>query len=86
MAAGYLVSFYLLWLSLSVGMPVGVGFGIRDAASAVAVAQVADAVVIGSRLIQEMEATPRERAVEAVEALVREIRSALDGGFVRAAA
>ena len=67
-------------------MPVGVGFGIRDAASAVAVAQVADAVVIGSRLIQEMEATPRERAVEAVEALVREIRSALDGGFVRAAA
>ena len=55
-------------------MPVGVGFGIRDAASAVAVAQVADAVVIGSRLIQEMEATPRERAVAAVEALVREIR------------
>ncbi|HSQ09551.1 MAG TPA: tryptophan synthase subunit alpha [Burkholderiaceae bacterium] len=67
-------------------VPVGVGFGIRDAASAVAVAQVADAVVIGSRLIQEMEATPRERAVEAVEALVREIRSALDREFVRAAA
>jgi tryptophan synthase alpha chain len=67
-------------------VPVGVGFGIRDAASAVAVAQVADAVVIGSRLIQEMEATPRERAVEAVEALVREIRSALDRGSVRAAA
>ena len=66
-------------------VPVGVGFGIRDAASAVAVAQVADAVVIGSRLIQEMEDTPRERAVEAVEALVREIRSALDGEFVRAA-
>ena len=44
----------------------------------VAVAQVADAVVIGSRLIQEMEATPRERAVAAVEALVREIRTALD--------
>ena len=67
-------------------VPVGVGFGIRDAASAVAVAQVADAVVIGSRLIQEMEATPRERAVEAVEALVREIRTALDRGSVRAAA
>jgi tryptophan synthase alpha chain len=67
-------------------VPVGVGFGIRDAASAVAVAQVADAVVIGSRLIQEMEATPRERAVEAVEALVREIRTALDGGSVRVAA
>jgi len=59
-------------------VPVGVGFGIRDSASAVAVARVADAVVIGSRLIQELEATPRERAVEAVEALLREIREALD--------
>jgi tryptophan synthase alpha chain len=67
-------------------VPVGVGFGIRDAASAVAVARVADAVVIGSRLIQEMEATPRERAVEAVEILVREIRDALDRMPVRRAA
>ena len=67
-------------------VPVGVGFGIRDAASAVAVAEVADAVVIGSRLIQEMEATPRERAVAAVEALVKEIRSALDSMVVKAAA
>ncbi len=67
-------------------VPVGVGFGIRDAASAVAVAKVADAVVIGSRLIQEMETTPRERAVEAVEALVLEIRRALDAMTFRAAA
>ncbi len=67
-------------------VPVGVGFGIRDAASAVAVAKVADAVVIGSRLIQEMETTPRERAVEAVEALVLEIRRALDAMNIRAAA
>jgi tryptophan synthase alpha chain len=67
-------------------VPVGVGFGIRDAASAVAVARVADAVVIGSRLIQEMESTPRERAVEAVENLVRGIRDALDRMPVRQAA
>ena len=67
-------------------VPVGVGFGIRDAASAVAVAQVADAVVIGSRLIQEMESVPRERAVAAVAALVKEIRTALDGMAVRVAA
>ena len=67
-------------------VPVGVGFGIRDAASAVAVAQVADAVVIGSRLIQEMESVARERAVAAVEALVKEIRTALDGMAVRVAA
>lgn len=38
-----------------VKVPVGVGFGIRDARSACAVAEVADAVVIGSRLLQEIE-------------------------------
>jgi len=67
-------------------VPVGVGFGIRDAASAVAVAEVADAVVIGSRLIQELEATPRERAVAAVEQLVAGIRAALDGKTIKEAA
>lgn len=67
-------------------VPVGVGFGIRDAASAVAVAQVADAVVIGSRIIQEIEAAPREHAVAAVETLVGEIRAALDAAAIREAA
>jgi tryptophan synthase alpha chain len=59
-------------------IPVGVGFGIRDAASAKAVAQVADAVVIGTRIIQEIESTPPENVVVAVEALVQGIRDALD--------
>lgn len=36
-------------------LPIGVGFGIRDAESARAVAAVADAVVIGSRIVQEVE-------------------------------
>ncbi|MFP5394406.1 MAG: tryptophan synthase subunit alpha [Gammaproteobacteria bacterium] len=61
-----------------VKLPVGVGFGIRDAATAKAVAQVADAVVIGSRIIQELENTPREQAVAAVQSFVAGIRSALD--------
>jgi tryptophan synthase alpha chain len=61
-----------------VKLPIGVGFGIRDAATARAVAEVADAVVIGSRIIQELENTPRERAVEAVQAFVAGIRTALD--------
>jgi tryptophan synthase alpha chain len=60
------------------GVPVGVGFGIRDAATAQAVARVADAVVIGSRIIQELEAAPRELAVAAVESFVSTIRRALD--------
>jgi tryptophan synthase alpha chain len=67
-------------------VPVGVGFGIRDAASARAVAKVADAVVIGSRIIQEIESNAPERAVEAVERFVREIRAALDAAPVREAA
>ena len=61
-----------------VKLPIGVGFGIRDAATAKAVAQVADAVVIGSRIIQEIEATPKEQAPEAVRAFVAGIRAALD--------
>jgi len=59
-------------------VPVGVGFGIRDAASAQAVARLADAVAIGSRLIQELENTPRERAVEAIGKLLSDIRRAID--------
>lgn len=61
-----------------VQLPIGVGFGIRDAATARTVAEVADAVVIGSRIIQEIENTPKEGACEAVRAFVAGIRGALD--------
>ena len=59
-------------------VPIGVGFGIKDGASAQAVARVADAVAVGSRLIQELENTPRERAVEAIGNLLSDIRRAID--------
>ncbi|HEX6829077.1 MAG TPA: tryptophan synthase subunit alpha, partial [Burkholderiales bacterium] len=62
------------------GVPIGVGFGIRDAATARAVAQMADAVVVGSRIVQEIESSPREHAVANVTRLVRELRAAVDGG------
>ena len=61
-----------------VGVPVGVGFGIRDAASAKAVAAVADAVVIGSRLVQLMEAEARDNVAFAAGRFIAEIRAALD--------
>ncbi len=61
-----------------VGMPVGVGFGIRDAESARRIAAVADAVVIGSRIIEEIEKSPREQAAVNVTAFLRGIRNALD--------
>ena len=61
-----------------VSVPVGVGFGIRDAASARAVAAVSDAVVIGSRLIQLIESETRQNAPLAARAFMAEIRAALD--------
>lgn len=61
-----------------VQLPIGVGFGIRDGATARAVAEVADAVVIGSRIIQEIENAPKDGAAAAVQAFVAGIRSALD--------
>ncbi|WP_295990121.1 tryptophan synthase subunit alpha [Rugamonas sp.] len=61
-----------------VKLPIGVGFGIRDGATARAVAEVADAVVIGSRIIQEIENSPQDGAVAAVHAFVAGIRGALD--------
>ncbi len=61
-----------------VKLPVGVGFGIRDATSARAVAAHADAVVIGSRIIQEMEAGPADSAAARAGAWLAGIRRALD--------
>lgn len=61
-----------------VQVPVGVGFGIRDAATAQAVAQVADAVVIGSRIVQLLEEQTRDTVVAAGRQFIAEIRSALD--------
>ena len=59
-------------------IPVGVGFGIRDAATAKAVAAVADAVVIGSRIIQEMEASKAGDEIENVKKFMTGVRSAMD--------
>ena len=61
-----------------VHIPVGVGFGIRDAATAQAISRVADAVVIGSRIIQLVDNLPREQVVPAAAEFLSGIRSALD--------
>jgi tryptophan synthase alpha chain len=60
-------------------LPVGVGFGIRDGQTAHAIAQVADAVVIGSRLVQEIESSPADAAAK-VRAFMADIRVAMDSG------
>jgi tryptophan synthase alpha chain len=61
-----------------VRVPVGVGFGIRDAQSAQAIAAHADAVVIGARLVHEIETGPPAQAVERAAAWLAGIRRALD--------
>jgi tryptophan synthase alpha chain len=61
-----------------VSIPVGVGFGIRNAATAVAISQVADAVVIGTRIIELIDGQPRENVAPVVRDFLREIRTALD--------
>lgn len=60
------------------GVPVGVGFGIRDAQMAGAIARFADAVVVGSRIVQEIESSPREKLIENVSALVKGLRAGMD--------
>ena len=61
-----------------VSVPVGVGFGIRDAATAQAIGKVADAVVIGSKIIQLIENQPRDQVAAVAHAFLKEIRAALD--------
>jgi tryptophan synthase alpha chain len=59
-------------------LPVGVGFGIRDAATAETIARIADAVVVGSRIVQEIEDSPESEVVERVRNLVDELRRGVD--------
>ena len=61
-----------------VKVPVGVGFGIRDATTAQAIGKVADAVVIGTKVIQVVEELPRSEVIPALSGFLREIRSAMD--------
>jgi tryptophan synthase alpha chain len=60
------------------GLPVGVGFGIRDASTAARIAAIADAVVVGSRIIEEIEKSTPETACANVKALVADIRRGVD--------
>ncbi len=60
-------------------LPVGIGFGIRDAETARSMAQLADAVVIGSRIVQEIENSTAKALLANVYALVKSFRDAMDG-------
>jgi tryptophan synthase alpha chain len=68
-----------------VSVPVGVGFGIRDAATAQSIGRVADAVVIGSKIIQLIEPQPREKVAATARDFLAGIRAALDSSPAPAA-
>ena len=61
-------------------LPIGVGFGIRDGASAAAVASVADGVVVGSVLVDQIAAHlgEPEQARAGITAIIRDMRAAMD--------
>jgi tryptophan synthase alpha chain len=61
-----------------ISLPIGVGFGIRDAATARAVARLCDGVVVGSRIVQEVEESTEQNVVANVGKLVKELRQAID--------
>jgi tryptophan synthase alpha chain len=76
------VARHLAEIRRHVTIPVGVGFGIRDAESAARLARHADAVVIGSKLIQIIEDTSRregpQAAIGAVARWLAGVREAIE--------
>lgn len=61
-----------------ISIPIGVGFGIRDGATAKAVSKLADAVVVGSRIIEEIEQSPKAEIISNVGNLLSTLRHAID--------
>ena len=61
-----------------VKIPVGVGFGIRDAQTAATIAKFSDAVIIGSKIIQLLEDQPHEKIIPLTVDFLRGVRKAMD--------
>ena len=58
-------------------LPVGVGFGVRDPETAKAVASFSDAIVIGSRIIQEIEKSDENNMLENISKIIKSIREVI---------
>lgn len=78
----------LVQIRANTGLPVGVGFGIRDAETAAQIAAFADAVVVGSALVNRIAALAGEpeRIVAEAPRVIAEMRAAMDAGGTVAAA
>lgn len=62
----------------STDLPIGVGFGVKDAATAKEVAAIADAVVVGSRMVLAIEHSTADNLIANVQSLMTELRTAID--------
>ncbi|MCL4315904.1 MAG: tryptophan synthase subunit alpha [Gammaproteobacteria bacterium] len=62
-------------------LPLGVGFGIKDAQAAARIAQLADAVIVGSALVQKIEqlAGAPDKIISEICTLLSQMRNAMDG-------
>jgi len=58
-------------------LPIGVGFGIKDAKSAAQVAKISDAVIVGSALVRLIETEPQAKLLEVMPAFVEELRQGM---------
>lgn len=69
-------------------LPIGVGFGIRDADSAARVAQAADAVIVGSALVKVIaeHGEQPQQAIAQLKELLSGMRTAMDKAKPKAAA
>ncbi len=63
-------------------LPIGVGFGIKDADTAARVAKISDAVIVGSALVRLVETEPEDKLLETIPAFLRQLRQAMDAGVV----
>ncbi|MDD4963954.1 MAG: tryptophan synthase subunit alpha [Gallionella sp.] len=61
-----------------ISLPIGVGFGIRDAETALAVAKLCDGVVVGSRIVQAIEDSTEANVIANVSALVSGLKQAVE--------
>lgn len=59
-------------------LPIGVGFGVKDAATAKSIAAFSDAVVVGSRLVVAIEQSSEDNLLSNVSQLMQELRTAID--------
>lgn len=59
-------------------LPIAVGFGVKDAATAKSVAAFADAVVVGSRTVLTVEQSSEETLMQNISSLMQELRTAID--------